>query len=351
VEEVVLNLSLGLVREGWDVRIVTLDRLFRAPLAHLPSAETVAGLPVMRIPFCGSTRYPIAPQVLLCISESEIVHVHCIDFFFDFLALTKPIHRKKMIATTHGGFFHTDFAARLKRAYFTTITRLSALAYERIVAGSQNDAELFAKVTSRVVTIETGASVQKYSNCAAQEAKRTIIYFGRLSKNKRLPAVISLLAELRSISPDWSLIVAGTEFDETFSALSEHARRLGVEKAVRFVAAPADGRLAGLIGEASYFISLSSYEAFGISVVEAMSAGLVPILSDIPSFRELVRRAGSGLIVEVGDLRAAAESVAAFDAGGPATDRLIYIKAAEKYDWPRMTEAYLGEYRRILASA
>jgi alpha-1,3-mannosyltransferase len=176
-----------------------------------------------------------------------------------------------------------------------------------------------------------------------------LIYFGRLSKNKRLSTVISLLAALHNISSDWSLIVAGTESDETFSALSEHARRLRVEKAVRFVASPADDRLAGLIGEASYFISLSNYEGFGISVVEAMSAGLVPILSDIPPFREFVRRAGRGLIVDVGDLRAAAETVAAFDASDPATDHLIYIRAAEKYDWPRMSEAYLEEYRRILA--
>jgi pyruvate dehydrogenase complex dehydrogenase (E1) component len=46
-----------------------------------------------------------------------------------------------------------------KRVYFTTATRLSALAYEKIIASSQNDAELFSRLTSRIVTIETGVSV------------------------------------------------------------------------------------------------------------------------------------------------------------------------------------------------
>src|SRR5262249_16931704 len=154
---------------------------------------------------------------------------------------------KKLITTTHGGFFHTDFAARLKRVYFSTATRLSARAYERVVASSQSDAELFRRLSSRVVTIETGVSVDKFVKCAANRHKRTMIYFGRLSENKRIPTLLAFLAALRIISSDWSLIVAGTEFEETFSGLAERARSLGVEDAVKFFASPTDAELAGLI--------------------------------------------------------------------------------------------------------
>jgi alpha-1,3-mannosyltransferase len=349
VEEVVLHLSLGLVEHGWDVRIVTLDRLFRAPYSRLPHREAIAGLPVIRIPFRGSTRYPIAPRVLSCLGGSDIVHVHAIDFFFDFLALTKPLHRKRLVVTTHGGFFHTDFAARAKRVYFATATRLSLLAYRSVVASSRSDAELFARLTSRTVTIETGGSVDKFADCAARGTTRTMIYFGRLAKNKRLPTLLALLAALRKLSPDWSLIVAGTEFEETVPALTERARGLGVADAVRCFASPSDADLAGLIGRASYFVSLSAYEAFGVSVVEAMSAGLVPILSDIPPFREFVRRAGKGLLVDAGDLGAAAQAVVAFDAARPARHRDDFIAAAAQYSWSRMTQAYLDEYAKVLA--
>ncbi len=348
LEEVVLQLSLGLVRRGWDVRIVTLDRLFRALQTRLPRTETIADLPVTRIPFRGSTRYPIAPQVLSRLGDSDIVHVHAIDFFYDFLALTKPLHRKKLVATTHGGFFHTDFAPGLKRLYFSTATRLSALAYEKIIASSQSDAQLFSRITPRVVTIETGASTDKFFNRSAREATRTMIYFGRFSRNKRLPGLIALLAALRTISPDWSLIVAGTESDDTISGLAELARGLGVGDAVQFFASPSDADLASLIGGASYFVSLSAYEAFGISVVEAMSAGLVPILSDLAPFREFVRRAGSGLLVDAGDPAVAARAIVAFDARHPAKDRDALVAAAAEYSWASMTEAYLVEYAAML---
>jgi alpha-1,3-mannosyltransferase len=349
IEDVVMHLSLGLMKVGWDVRIVTLNRLFRALDTHLPRSETIGGLPVTRIPFRGSIRYPMAPRVLSCLGNSDIVHVHAIDFFYDFLALTRPLHRKKLFITTHGGFFHTDFAARLKRMYFATATRLSALAYDRIVASSEHDAELFRQITSRVVTIETGVGVEKFANCAAGKATRTIIYFGRLSKNKRLPTLIAFLAALRKISSDWSLIIAGTEFDESFCGLAKRARSLGVENAVRFFVSPTDTDLAGLIRSASYFASLSAYEGFGISVVEAMSAGLVPILSDIRPFREFIRRAGTGILVDVCDLETAAEAVAVFDETPPAERRDELISAAAEYSWSRMTNAYLCEYKGALA--
>jgi alpha-1,3-mannosyltransferase len=175
-----------------------------------------------------------------------------------------------------------------------------------------------------------------------------MIYFGRLSKNKRLPTLLVLLGALRKLSPDWSLIIAGTEFEETFLALAERARCLGVADRVRFFASPTDADLARLIGTASYFVSMSAYEGFGTSVVEAMSAGLVPILSDIPTFREFIRRAGRGLLVDASDLEAAAQAITAFDATHPIRDRDHLIAAAAKYSWSSMTKAYLAEYTSIL---
>lgn len=350
LEAVVFNLALGLAGRGWAVRILTLDRLFKSPRTRLPRRETIGGLEVERVPFCGSTRYAIAPRVLTRLGESDILHVHGVDFFYDFLALTKPLHRRKLIATTHGGFFHTSFARRAKRLYFTTATRLSTAAYDKIVATSRNDACLFGQITSRLVTIEPGASIEKFADLAATTVTQTMVYFGRLAKNKRVPKLIELLAELRKISSGWSLIVAGDEYEETVAGLEELARDRAVGDAVSFLRAPSDAELRRLIGTASYYVSLSAHEGFGITVVEAMSAGLVPILSDIAPFREFVRRAGAGLLVDASDLAAAARAIATYDAAhtGQFRDRLI--AAASAYDWSAMTDAYAAEYARLLES-
>src|SRR3954454_3791652 len=139
LESVVQELAKWQVEQGHKVRIVTLNRIFNAWQCQLPAHEIIDGAEVVRIPFFGSRRYPIAPSVLRHLKDADVVHVHAIDFFFDYLAWTKPIHRKPLVASTHGGFFHTSYARFLKRLYFSTITRASLTWYEGIAAVSRSD--------------------------------------------------------------------------------------------------------------------------------------------------------------------------------------------------------------------
>src|SRR5439155_12563194 len=125
------------VAAGHRVRVVTLDRLFKSTRkATLPARDAIAGAEIVRIPFIGSSRYPIAPSVIKFVRGADVVHVHGVDFFFDYLAWTKPLHRRRLVASTHGGFFHTQYAARLKQFYFFTMTRLSLRWYDGIAAVS-----------------------------------------------------------------------------------------------------------------------------------------------------------------------------------------------------------------------
>ena len=114
LEGVVDSLSAEQVANGHRVRVVTLDRLFNAPDASRPRRhEQRNGVDIVRIPFLGSKRYPIAFSVIRHIRDADIVHVHGVDFFCDYLAWTALLHRRKLVLSTHGGFFHTDFATRL----------------------------------------------------------------------------------------------------------------------------------------------------------------------------------------------------------------------------------------------
>ena len=136
LEDVVANLARQIIKHGYRVRIITLDSLFTAQDRKLPAHETIDGIEVIRIPWWGSARYPIAPEVFRHLGDSALVHVHAIDFFFDALALGRVLHGKPMIATTHGGFFHTQKYAAIKKLWFQTLTRVSASAYKRVVGCS-----------------------------------------------------------------------------------------------------------------------------------------------------------------------------------------------------------------------
>src|SRR5260370_38611214 len=73
-ESVVWELATRQAGDGDAVRVVTLDRLFKTDKpGKLAARETIAGIEIARIPFAGSSRYPVAPSVLTHIRDSDIV--------------------------------------------------------------------------------------------------------------------------------------------------------------------------------------------------------------------------------------------------------------------------------------
>ena len=105
---------------------LTLDRVFTDPDTPLAPTDEWMGAQVLRFPYRGSMRYPLAPAVVGHVRDADVVHVHAIDFFFDYMSFARPLHRRPMVATTHGGIFHSQDQARLKRLWFSTVTRTSA---------------------------------------------------------------------------------------------------------------------------------------------------------------------------------------------------------------------------------
>lgn len=353
LEQVVATLATEQVRKfGLSVTVVTLDQIFVQEGARLPEHDSYQGVSVTRIPFFGSKRYPIAPTALHWIRDADIVHVHAIDFFFDYLALTKPIHRRHLVASTHGGFFHTSFARRLKQLYFNTATRASCLAYDRIIGSSEFDALKFSEIApNKTIAIENGVDCEKFAGAASVKHVRTLIYFGRFSNNKRLEDLYALLRSLHSASTDWRLIIAGREFDITAFDLRNLAAKYQLGDHVSVHANPTDVELRGLIGNASYYICLSEHEGFGIAALEAMSAGLIPILSDIPPFRKLVEKTGMGMLVDSADLAESAAKTLRLDeavTSNPAAHRESARAAALPYSWDHVVARYVQEYQRVL---
>lgn len=352
LESVVARLAADQQRRlGHDVRVVTLDRVFGSD-RRLPAAESVDGVRVTRLAWRGSTRYPFCPQVLSHLGDADLVHVHAIDFFFDWLSATRWLHRKPMVASTHGGFFHTAYASSLKRIWFDTITRVSATGYRRLVATSENDGTVFRRIAGdRVAVVENGADVERFRDAASTTAERTLVYFGRWSVNKGLPQLIELLAALRARDDRWRLIVAGRPYDLDAASLTADAVTHGVVDAVELHESPTDAELRALVGRASHFACLSRHEGFGIAAIEAMSAGLRLVLSDIPPFRKIVDESGQGTLLPMHeDAATLAGRVASARAIDAPDDRRRRIDFTHRYEWSRVVDRYEAIYDAALGA-
>lgn len=357
MEEVVRNIAGHQLRSGQGAtRIVTLDRLFRNTDEQLPAREWIDGIEVIRLPYRGSSRYPFCPAVLKHLKDTDVIHVHGVDFFYDFLAATKWLHRRPLLLSTHGGFFHTRFASRAKQAYFKTVTRLSSSAYDQVVATSANDGDLFGQIMSqqKLQVIENGVDVEKYAGSAAPQLTPTLMYFGRWSSNKGLLPTLELFAELHRQHPEWRLIIAGREYDHSLTELQAAAQALGISNSVTLAANPSDSEIKRLLNQASYFICLSDHEGFGIAPIEAMSAGLTPILSTIPPFQRLHDDSGLGFCTTASMPKQTivAQLLELHDQGELAYQTRVVAaqQFASRYAWPQVADRYLALYDQMRRS-
>lgn len=354
LEDVVGNLSAELRKRGYRVRVVTLDRQFTTLDKKLPEREILKGVEVVRIPFRGSTRYPLAPAVFRHLADADIVHVHAIDFFFDALSWGRFLHRKPLVATTHGGFFHTRKFGTVKKVWFQTVTRLSALSYRYLVGCSAQDTRAFRAIAGkRVVQIDNGVNIDKFAGAASPRPVRRMVTLGRFSANKRLDNLLGTMQQLVRLQPDWRLDIVGIPGDVTEADLRRMIGERGLTGKVECHIGLPDSVIRTLLGHCSLFASASEYEGFGLVAVEAMSAGLMPLLHPNTAYSDLASRHNEVRLCDFGAPDKAAtgiESAFARLSAGADAYRMAAMQAAASYSWERVADRYAELYRNVLKS-
>ncbi|MBA9032525.1 alpha-1,3-mannosyltransferase [Rhizobium leguminosarum] len=350
LEDVVANLARQTVRRGYRVRVVTLDSLFTAPEDKLPLREDIDGIEVVRIPWSGSSRYPLAPQVFRHLADADLVHVHAIDFFFDALAWGRLLHGKPMIVTTHGGFFHTRKYAAIKKIWFRTLTRASAMAYRRVVCCSASDLKQFSEIVPDSLLIENGADIGKFADTASRRAMRRIVTIGRFSVNKRIDHLLDAMAALKTRDPEWHLDIVGAESDLDRADVEGAIESRHLSGRVTLHVSPDNDTIRRIIAESSIFASASEYEGFGLVALEAMSAGLLPVLNANDAFATLAARHPVLMLADFTNPEAAATAIeTAYEdlSRQPDVVRAGLLDAARGYSWDIVAERYIDLYRSL----
>ncbi|PKA39082.1 glycosyl transferase family 1 [Rhizobium sullae] len=355
LEDVVANLARQTIKHGYRVRVITLDSLFTTRDDKLLAREVIDGIEVVRISWSGSSRYPIAPQVFRHLGDASLIHVHAIDFFFDALALGRFLHGKPMIATTHGAFFHTRKYAAIKKVWFQTLTRMSARAYKRIVGCSVSDLEQFRKISPRTsIVIENGVDIGKFADGASQKQRRRLVTIGRFSVNKRLDHLLDVMVALKGRDAAWHLDIVGTESDLNRSDLERKIENKSLRESVTLHISPDNDKTREIISNASIFASASEYEGFGLVALEAMSAGLLPVLNANEAYTALANRHDPITLADFTSPQAAADAIEAayrrLSFEGNAL-RQALLDAARGYSWDVVAERYIDLYKSLAIGA
>ncbi len=356
LEFVVHDLARAQVAAGDDVSVVTLRRRLGDSRESLPEHEVIDGVEVTRIGHVGSRRYPIAPAVIRHLGQADIVHVHAIDFFFDFLSLSNYFLRKTLVVSTHGGFFHTQKFAGLKSVWFSTLTRLNLRGYSAVICISEQDSKTFQRLRRNGIrTIVNGVNTEKYGRACDTAAERaagpTLVTIGRFAPNKQYDRLLDLLAELRRTAP-WQLNIVGAPDQISVDQMRAMIEARGLSDAVRLYVSADTRQVRNVLGQSDLFVSASSYEGFGVAAVEALSAGLDVALNDIKPYRDLVGGLRQGLILDFNNTTRCARDLQGWWSGRRDSDvkREERMMFAEKYSIASAAAATKRVYQDALGT-
>jgi glycosyltransferase involved in cell wall biosynthesis len=147
------------------------------------------------------------------------------------------------------------------------------------------------------------ATLDIASGSTAREREPVIVlYFGRFSALTKgdLSPLLLAFRDAHARHPEAELVLAGDDTQQQFaSTLRERAAAIGLAACVRVIPNPSDSDKRAWLAAADIFVAISDnlQETFGISVAEAMAAGLPVVAADWNGYRDLVTHGESGFLV------------------------------------------------------
>jgi glycosyltransferase involved in cell wall biosynthesis len=179
----------------------------------------------------------------------------------------------------------------------------------------------------------------------SQEVPR-VLFVGSLFTRRHVPDLIRAFAPIARSRADAALDIVGDNRTYPREDISGVIDREGLARQARWHEYVGDAELASLYAGARAFAFLSEYEGLGLTPLEALSAGVPPVLLDTPVARESCGDAA--LFVPFGNQGALTRALeqALFDDGLRHAVLNAAPAALARYSWPRAADETLEAIER-----
>ncbi|MEA5423638.1 glycosyltransferase family 4 protein [Synechococcus sp. CCY9202] len=344
IESVVKSLATQMASLNHRVYVICLSRhTLVSDSAREITADGVSVLYFTHYDIFSPSRISRLSKVL---RSADILHLHDPKLgLLVAIALTLLPKTKKYL-TTHGGFYHHNRFPLIKKLYASTWARYALGKLNTVFAISEADFLAFSRL-SPVPNVRLSLNVVRMNPFGVDPAVhppgvRNWLYWGRTSSNKNLVSLLNFLMFLNNNDVHIVLHVCSSY---PLQDLIAFAKQHGLTN-VFFYHKPDNSHIASLINQSSVFVLPSSYEGFGLTLVEAASSGLLPIFNDISPLNT-VFPSDVGLALDFSDFRSSLvafleyEMIVSSDQSTFVTDA---IAASQVYSPKRRVEEILSVY-------
>jgi len=279
VENHVKEISERLAKK-FDVEVITADLS-----SNNKQITELKGVRIKRFrSIAPNDAYFLSPQIFFCLRKRDFDVIHAHNYHAFHALFASLVKGGKFVFTPHyHGMGSTPFRNFLNKPYKLLGSKIFKRA-DKIICVSNYERDLVERHFGvEAIVIPNGLNLKEIQEVKPFDFDADLIlYVGRLEKYKNIHLAIKAM---KYLPDDFHFYIGGTGNYE--SNLRDLIHKFGLEGRVKLLGFISDAEKYRWLKTCSLFINLSSIEAFGITVIEALAAGKPVIVNEEGGLRAL----------------------------------------------------------------
>jgi len=246
----------------------------------------------------------------------------------------------------------------LRQKFLTYFARRAIKSADLLHAWSSNILEglkKFGADEKKILLMHRGISTDIFTasgNRVFSSKSPRIVSTRSLYPEYRLDELIRSFVVVKSRYPDAKLSIIGSGPEK--QNLEKLAQSLGVAGGVSFPGKLKQTEIAVMLSESDIYVSLIDTEGLSSSLLEACSCGVLPVVSDIPASREIIKNGENGILITVENPEETGNIICTSFENRQLRERCATHNPEliqERYDRKKNIAAFIAHYRKLCKCA
>ena len=235
----------------------------------------------------------------------EIIHINSFRYAYQASLLKRKVPSAKIVIQHHAekpdhwlkNFLLKKFTSSVDGFLFSS----KEIYNKWVESGAISHKKKFAEIMEGSSEFLPAIRIESRKK-TGMSGKPIFLWVGRLNENKDPITVLTGFSKLLSDFPEAKMYMIYSE-DDLISEIETSIRQNTVlQDSVRLIGFVKYSEMQEYYNSSDYFVLGSHYEGSGFSLVEAMSCGVIPIVTDIPSFRMITNHGNVGALWKCGNV-------------------------------------------------
>lgn len=351
MEYCIKAISERLALKGYQVEI------FTSNIAHKKtSTKSISNLSIHYLKAFEFAHTPLIPSLffkLLILPKNFIMHVHISQPFVpEIVWIISKIRNIPYIAHIHSDVGPSGILGFLLPLYKRVFLKPVLLSASKIVVPTLDYVNLISnkyKVSlNKICVVPLGIDhTSFYQSSINMHKPARLLFVGRLQIQKNLPLLVKsfhYLVNHSKLDVELNIVGDGEDREKIYKLI----KALGLTNRIHLLGKLQGKDLYKMYSSSDIFVLTSSYESFGIVLIEAMASGLPIVVSNIPSVRNVVVNEKTGLLSQLSE-KDFALNITRILTNSSLQKKLIAngLKEVKKYNWDNIVLKYQNLYTEV----